>query len=68
MNRPKIVGTRISANKGVIRFVMMRAMKVATIAKPSRTSMGSPGSRGVPAFTEACDGDHGGPQIAVTLR
>ena len=38
--RPKTVGTMISASNGVMRLVMMSAMKVATIRNPSATSMG----------------------------
>ncbi|OUD87576.1 hypothetical protein BC477_06250 [Clavibacter michiganensis subsp. michiganensis] len=36
--RPKIVGTRMRATMGVSRLVMMRAMKVRTMAKPRNTS------------------------------
>ena len=35
-NRAKAVGTTIRATSGVIRRVMIRVMKVATIRKPSR--------------------------------
>ncbi|BAS13270.1 hypothetical protein AHiyo8_15730 [Arthrobacter sp. Hiyo8] len=37
-NRPKMVGTMISARTGVNFFVMIRIMNTAIIANPSNTS------------------------------
>lgn len=39
VNKPKMVGTRINASKGVMRFVMISTMKVATMRNPSATSI-----------------------------
>ncbi len=46
-NRPKTVGTRMSATIGVRRRVMMSAMKTSTIVNPRATSTPSGGTNAV---------------------